>query len=358
MAFIGFARGVRDHASGAEDVFEGREVTMKFLIAGFGSIAKRHLRQLKAIDPALDVAVLRQPTSVSDLGEFQALVSRVFLSEAEALAFCPDAVLVTNPSPFHLSTAMAFGRQGSHLFIEKPLSDDLNGVDALEQLVAEKKLVVQVGYVLRFMEPFLAVKKFMDSGRLGKIFSLRAAVGQNLRTWRTGQDYRRSVTASPELGGGVVLELSHELDYALWFLGAASRVGAMTGAVSDLGVTVEDVADIQLGFKSGAVGNIHLDMFDHARNRSCRIVGEKGTLVWSMEDDYKVRFFDAASQQWTAVWDGRFSYDQMFRAQMEHFIECIRTRQEPRVSLAQGRDALMLALAVKRSARERREVKL
>ena len=331
---------------------------MRFLIVGFGSIAKRHLRQLKAIDPAFEIAVLRQKTSSADLGEFQPLVARVFLSEAEALAWSPDAVLVTNPSPFHVSTAISFARIGSHLFIEKPLSDEEQGLDALENLVAQKILVFQVGFVLRFMEPFLAIKNFLDAGRLGKIFSLRAAVGQNLKSWRGGKDHRQSVTALPELGGGVVLELSHEFDYALWFLGAVNRVQALTATVSDLGVAVEDVAEIQLGFKSGSVGNIHLDMFDHARNRNCRIVGEKGTLVWSLEDDHKVRFFDAATQAWTLVWDGAFDHDKMFRSQMEHFIACIKAKCTPCVSMADGRRALELALAVKRSAVERREVLL
>ena len=331
---------------------------MRFLIVGFGGIAKRHLRQLKAIDAGFEVAVLRQKTLNADLGEFQPLISGVFLSEPDALAWKPDAVLVTNPSPFHVPTAITFGRAGSHLFIEKPLSDDSDGLDALEKLATNKKLILQVGYVLRFMEPFLAVKAFLDSGRIGKIFSLRTAVGQNLRIWRTGKDYCQSVTASSELGGGVVLELSHELDYALWFLGAVSRVQAFTATVSNLGVEVEDIAEVQMGFKNGAVGNIHLDMFDYASNRTCRIVGEKGTLVWSLEDEYRVRFFDAVTQQWAVVWNGPFDYEKMFRLQMEHFIESICAKRQPRVTLTDGRRALELALAVKHSAREHREVVL
>ncbi len=331
---------------------------MRLLIVGFGSIARRHLRQLKAIDPAFEVAVLRQKTSSADLGEFQPLVNRVFLNEAEAMDWQPKAVLVTNPSPFHMPTAINFARIGSHLFVEKPLSDDDDGLDELQQIVMEKKLVLQVGYVLRFMKPFLAIKDFIDAGRMGRIFSLRAAVGQTLKAWRTGKDHRRSVSALAELGGGVVLELSHELDYALWFLGGASRVQALTATVGDLGVAVEDIAEIQLGFKSGAVGNIHLDMFDHARNRYCRIVGEKGTLVWSLEDDYKVRFFDVATQQWSLIWDGVFNYEDMFKAQMEHFFACVSAGRIPCVSMTEGRRVLELALAVKRSASQRREVLL
>ena len=319
---------------------------------------RSHLRQLKAIDPAFEVAVLRQSTSSTDLGELQPLIARVFLSEAQALDWRPDAVLVTNPSPLHIRTAMTFGGRGSHLFIEKPLSDNVQDLDALKKLVVDNGLIVQVGYVLRFMDPFLAIKAFLDSGRLGRVFSLRAAVGQDLRTWRVGKDYHQTVTALRGLGGGVVLELSHELDYALWFMGPVASVQALTGTVGNLGVEVEDLAEVQVKFTAGTVGNIHLDMLDAAQNRSCRIVGQNGTLVWSSEDGNKVKFFEALTSQWLPVWDGLLEADKMFRLQMEHFIECVKVRRVPQVTIDDGRRALELALAVKRSALERREVLL
>lgn len=331
---------------------------MRILIVGFGSIARRHLQQLKAIDPAGEVAVLRRETSSPDLGEFKPLVARVFLKEAEALAWRPEAVLIANPAPLHVPTALRFAGMGCHLFIEKPLADNEQGLDALAALTEEKGLVVQVGYVLRFLKPLEAMKNFIGADRLGRIFSLRAAVGQNLRTWRAGQDYRQGVTASAGLGGGVVLELSHELDYAVWLLGPVARVQAMTATAGDLGVTVEDVAEILVQFRSGAIGNIHLDMLDHASHRQCRIIGEKGTLEWSKEKAHQVSFYDAAAGQWSQVWGGVIDYNDMYRSQLEYFLECIRSRRTSRVSLAQGRQALELALAVKQSSLTGREVVL
>jgi len=211
--------------------------------------------------------------------------------------------------------------------------------------------VAMIGYVLRFSPPIKLIKDIIEQGRIGRVLSIRTSVGQNLLNWRSGKRYQDTVSARKDLGGGVLLELSHELDYVRWFAGEVKEVSALTGKVSNLEVDVEDIADICLRFESGALGNIHLDMVDHAANRSCRVVGTKGTVIWHSDDDNSVSLYSEETGGWTemyktSVTDG----NEKFRAELRHFFECIADSKMPLISIEDGRRVVEIVSAAKRSA--------
>ncbi|MFA7677421.1 MAG: Gfo/Idh/MocA family oxidoreductase, partial [Candidatus Omnitrophota bacterium] len=264
---------------------------MKIIFVGLGSIASRHIKNIKQIAPESKIAIWRQHSSNSDLGDLNNLVEAVFFSQSQACQWSPEAAFITNPASNHCQAALAFARVNSHLFIEKPLSDSLESVDELLAEVKQRKLTAMVGYMLRFHQPLRVVKEAIFQGKLGKILSVKASVGQNLLDWRPQKRYQDTVSAKKELGGGVLLELSHEIDYVRWLAGEIDNISAFSGKVGQLEVDVEDIAELNLKFKSGAMGNIHLDMLDMAANRSCRIIGEKATIKWessSTSDELKI----------------------------------------------------------------------
>ncbi len=325
---------------------------MRTLIVGLGSIGMRHLANLKRIDPTGFVVAWRlQSQAQSPLA-----VDRTVYNLEDALDANPDVALITSPATRHIEIGLALARRGVHLFIEKPLSNTLDGVDELLSICREKNLVLMVGYNFRFYPPLQALREALRDGRIGRPLALRAEAGQYLPDWRPGRDYRQSVSARRDLGGGAVLELSHELDYVRWLMGEVTAVSARIGRLSDLEIDVEDTAEIILQFESGAIGSVHLDMVQRPAIRTCRIVGTEGTLTWDGMTHH-VRLFSAATQTWTDVHPAReIPRDEMYMAELRHFLDCVTRQQTPVVAGEDGKRVLEIALAVKRASEEKRAI--
>jgi len=333
---------------------------MKVLVVGLGSIGRRHVRNIKAACEDCVIAVLRQHSKDRNLGDIAGMVSDVFFSEKDAVCWGPDAVVISNPAPFHISTADVFARHNCHLFIEKPLSVSLKGVDELLCECNSRRLIVMVGYVLRFLSPLQLVKDVLDKGKIGRPLSIYVSVGRFLPEWRPGTDYRKNVSARRDLGGGPVFELSHEIDYARWLIDEVISVSAIIDKVSKLEIDVEDIAEITLRFSNNAIGHVHMDMLDRAGNRGCRIVGEEATLIWNWQNGrHSLQLFSSKSDDWEQLWTpDSIDYNAMFIEQFRHFFNCINTHTEPIVSGNEARRVLEIILAAKRSAEEGRIVSL
>jgi predicted dehydrogenase len=250
---------------------------LKVLIVGLGSIGLRHLANLRQLQTDAHITVCRTHSQSRNIPPEADSV--VFNLDC-ALASKPTAAIVATPSAFHIATALDLAQEGTHLFIEKPLSHNLDGVDELLELCRRRHLVLFVGYVLRFQRSLQLLRSALQEGKIGRILSLRAEAGQFLPEWRPGSDYRKGVSGRRDLGGGAVLELSHELDYVPWLVGDVQSVSAQIGQLGDLEIDVEDMAEIVLRFRNGAIGSVHLDMLQRPATRTCRIVGTDGTVVW------------------------------------------------------------------------------
>jgi len=327
---------------------------LKYLVAGLGSIGKRHLQNIKKIDPDASVSIWHTHSKPSEPSPGDPRADCIVYSLEEAIQTQPDIAFITNPASFHIPVALALAAEGINLFIEKPLSSDLEGVAALQKIQKEKKNVIMVGYNLRFHHPFQIMKNRLEAGSLGKILSLRAEVGQYLPDWRPGSDYRNSVSARKALGGGAVFELSHELDYVRWFLGEVRSVTSHVDRVSNLAIDVEDTADIILTFANGAVANIHLDLVQRFPTRYCRIIGSEGTLFWDGTTD-SVSLYSAQTGEWTVLCPAqKIDRNDMYIAELRHFIECVKTRNDPLIGIVDGRKVVEIALAALKSSEEKR----
>lgn len=331
---------------------------MRALIVGLGSIGQRHLANLRLMEPAVQITIWHQRSKPQDVVAAPSLADCVVYSLEEALDTKPDVALITNPASLHIETGLALAQQGIHLFIEKPLSNTMNRVDELLHLCRERSLVVMIGYNFRFYRPFQVIQQALTERRVGRVLALRAEAGQYLPDWRLGVDYRQSVSARRKLGGGAVLELSHELDYVRWLVGEVKAVSAQVGHLSDLEIDVEDLVEIILQFRTGAIGNLHLDMIQRPATRTCRIIGTEGTLTWD-GTSHRVRVFSTATKTWSDLHPaGMIDRNEMYIAELRHFLDCARGNGAPIVSGDDGRRVLEIALAVKQSAKEQRVVEL
>ena len=332
---------------------------MRILIVGLGSIGRRHIENLQQIDKDAFIVVWHQSPRRRDPDIAIPAVNSVVYDIESALAQKPDMAFVTGPATLHVETALALAREGIDLFVEKPLADSLYGLEDLLDECYRRSLVLMVGYNFRFCQSTLSLRQTLISGGIGRVLGVRAEVGQFLPDWRPGVDYRGTVSARMDLGGGVILELSHELDYLRWLIGEVETVNAKAGHVSDLEIDVEDMAEIVLKFNCGAIGSVHLDMVQRSPVRACRIIGTEGTLLWD-GIRHRVDWFSAQTGNWSSLYrdDDMDCSRDMYVNEVRHFLDCVKNRQTPLVTGEDGRRALEIALAARESSVTGREIQI
>lgn len=321
-------------------------------VIGCGSIGLRHIRNLGSLGVGEVHGSDPDPRARSAAA---ALGAHVHPSIDEMLRTRPRAVLVCTPPSDHVSHAHAVLDAGADLLIEKPLASDLRGAPELLDRVRRDGRILMVGYNLRFDRGLQRVSELMRGGAIGRTLSIRAEFGQYLPDWRPGTDHRESYTADPERGGGIVLDASHELDYLRWLGGDAATVYAVTGTIGELGITAEDIAAIVIRLRSGALGEVHLDCLQRAYARSCKVVGTEGTLVW--DPTTGVRAYYARVGQWAPI-EPPHDRNDAYLAEVQHYLDRVRDRNEPDVTGRDGLLALQIAMAAKASSAEGRELAL
>ena len=205
---------------------------------------------------------------------------------------------------------------------------------------------------MRFHPGLKILKELIDSGKIGRVLWLNAEAGQYLPDWRPWQHYRESYSARQELGGGIILDGSHELDYICWLLGRPTEVTCRAEHLSSLDVDVEDSAWIYLSFPERRRAELHLDFVQRAYTRTCKVVGETGTALWDFNLQ-EVRWFSAEQPGWNSI-PYEFETNDMYVAEMVHFLESLGSRTGPMVDLEQGRDVIRVVEAAKKSSEEGR----
>lgn len=328
---------------------------MKFLVCGVGSIGQRHYKNLEQLGHEVSIFRSRKTTtpfieSFLRKQKRRGRPVRTFYDLDEALASDGlDGVFVTNPSSLHVATALKAAEHGRHLFIEKPVSHDLRGVERLRRTAIRKKLKVMVGYNLRFHPLLRSMKAMIEKGVIGKALAATATVGSSIEDWHPWEDYRTSYASTRGGGGGVVLTLSHELDYLYWFFGRPERCLAIGGKRTPLKGNVDDLVKALFAFRTGVCASVHLDFWQRPDQRTFEVVGTEGKLVW---DYYKpqLSLVRRSPRSKRVVWRPRRGFDRnaMFIDEIEEFVDSIRSNRAPLIDLKQGIDVLRMALDVKR----------
>jgi predicted dehydrogenase len=328
---------------------------VKILIAGFGSIGRRHFRNLLALGEQ-DILFYRSGRSTLPDDELKGFPVETDLRAA--LAHRPQAVIVANPTALHLDVAIPAAEAGCSLFLEKPISHTLEGVPALRAALQAGGGRVLVGYQFRFHPGLRQIKQLIDEGAIGRLVSVQAHWGEYLPGWHPWEDYRQGYSARRDLGGGVVLTLSHPLDYLRWLLGEVASLWAFTGQLSDLELSVEDAAEVGLRFASGALGGVHLDYCQRPPSHRLEIIGTQGTLRWDSADG-AARLYLVGQDQWRSFPAPQgFERNTLFLEQMRHFLAVARGEADPLCTLEDGVQALRLALAAHLSQSQGRRIDL
>ena len=324
------------------------------LVVGTGSIGSRHIVNLLSLGARVVAFSYRREIrsepwrrevrSIDDLDS--------------AFKAAPDAVVIANRTDQHMDVALRSARESRALFIEKPLSHSLAGVDELMEESTSRALVIESGFMLRFHPNLTWLKAFLEAGELGDLLYCRAAVGQYLPDWRPTQDYRASYSASSTCGG-VVFDLVHELDLMTWLFGPIESVQAMTARAAGLEIDSEAIAQIGLRTERGLLAQVHLDYVRPVYARTLEIAGTRGVVQWDdVRGTVAVAQSDGAARVVHTVPAG-FARNDLFVAHMRHFLARLTDPSLHAVSsLADGVVALRTALACRQAAAQARAVAL
>ncbi len=337
---------------------------MKFLIAGFGSIGRRHLRNLLALGER-DILLYRSHRSTlpdDEVAEFP-----VETDLQAALAHQPDAVIISNPTALHLEVAIPAAQAGCAILLEKPVSHSFEQVDAFRAAVRRGGARVLVGFQFRFHPTLRRAAALLAEGAIGQPQAVRAHWGEYLPDWHPWEDFRQGYAARADLGGGVILTLCHPFDYLRMLLGDISAVSAMAGygsggtaggrgtAGGGLGLPVEETAEISLRFESGVVGSVHLNYIQRPPAHHLEIIGSQGTLRWNNADGSLSVYRAAPGSESPSGWQTElppqgFERNMLFLDEMRNFLAVARGQAQPACTLEDGIRALEIALLARRSA--------
>lgn len=320
---------------------------MKFLISGLGSIGRRHFRNLLALG---EQDILLHRTHRATLPDDELAGFPVETDLTKALAHRPDALIVTNPTALHLEVAIPAAEAGCYILMEKPISNSLDRVGELTEALKRGGGQCLVGFQFRFHPGLRQVKSWLEAGTIGTPLSVRAHWGEYLPGWHPWEDYTQGYAARPELGGGVVLTLSHPLDYLRWLSGEVEGLWAFTSN-QGLGMAVEDSAEIGLRFESGCLGSLHLDYNQRPPSHILEITGTQGRIVWDNADGAARLYQAEGSKEWQIVTPPEgFERNWLFMDEMRHFLRVMQGEEKPVCTLQDGIEALRLSMKVLEAA--------
>lgn len=324
---------------------------MRFLICGLGSIGQRHYANLRKLGYE-DIIVFRTGKGNKDFVEkfIDERKPKIFTDLGDALKEKPKAVFVTNPTSLHVSTAWEAAMAGCDLFIEKPLSDKLDqGVMNLYLRVSSEKLVAYIGYNFRFHPLLLKIKNWIEQGLIGKAVSAHAEMAERVTEWHPWEDYRESYACRKELGGGVLLTQSHELDYLCWLFGPPKEVHGFAEKLSGLEMDVDDVAKVIIKFYFGVIASVNLDYVQIPPRRNLEIVGTTGKIVCDFNMAQLNLYSDSTSAIPTRIVcpPKGFERNDMYTEELKHFIDCVENRKEPINDISQACHVLGIIDAIK-----------
>ena len=339
---------------------------LRSLIIGCGSIGERHLHNIKKIG-IKDIGILdTNKTRVDSLSKKYSV--KKFYDLDSALSFKPDFSIICTLPESHIPIANSCINSGSHVFVEKPLSSNLKNVIPMLKKAKTKKLKVAVGYNLRFDKGINLLKHKLQRKEIGRPLSILITFGHNIKFWRPGTNYKNHYILKK--GGGIILDGSHEYDYLRWlFEDEIKSVYCQTRSTDSIKTETESFASIMLKTKKGLIANLNIDYLRPFYERSCHIIGEKGSLRWeynltksawstyTQKVNSKVTL-QLLSKSSSAVFNNIVRVNDMYINEIRNFVESIVLNKKPLVDGFDGLNTLRLGVAALESAKKKKIISL
>lgn len=331
---------------------------MKYLFCGLGSIGERHLTNLLSLGETDVIAFRRNNLPLRTVKK----KIETFSDLKEALKQKPDVAFITNPSAFHIPLAIKLANAGCHLFIEKPLSDNLEDVSKLERIVKKKKLIVKVGFMMRYHPAMIQIKKWLEKNEIGYPVFARISWGEYLPAWHPWENYRKSYSAKKEMGGGPINTLCHDVDLVTWLFEQPKSVFAFIGRKSSLEISTEHSAEMLLKYKNKFIAEVHVDFLQLPPKRTWEIVGDKGRIEFDYYKNslvaYKLNKEKVTYRKKFIDYSKTFDRNNMFIDELKEFVKAVKSQKQSSINLHDGINNLKILSAAHKSVKEARIVNI
>ncbi|MCI9435797.1 MAG: Gfo/Idh/MocA family oxidoreductase [Lachnospiraceae bacterium] len=291
--------------------------SLKVCFVGIGSIAKRHIANLRQVCSQRGIAV-----SIDAYRHFVSAgkvagVEKVFYS-IDDVPENYDIIFITNPTELHLQTLQQFHKKGKHFFIEKP-AVSVHQLELAKSFEKRRNSVYYVACPLRYNAVIQYIKKEIP---VNAVLSVRSISSSYLPDWRPGQDYRNTYSARRKLGGGVSIDLIHEWDYLTYLFGWPKKIACMMGKISRLEIDSDDYA-IYIAMYDGMVAELHLDYFGRKSIRAIELFTETDTIVGDLINH---KICSLREKKDILFEEKRDDYQ---RRELEHFLDLVFGAEEP-----------------------------
>ena len=323
---------------------------LKVLLAGCGSIGKRHARIITSLGVKEIFVFDKNQKQTEDLIKELPNLKKVETYE-EGIEYS-DAVFIMTPSKLHIPMAIQAIQAGCHVFIEKPIAVTMEGVAELEKLANANSKKVMVGLCMRYHEGIKKAKEILDSGKIGRLVSVRSLVGEHFPS--VHPEYKSMYYA--QYSGA--FELMHDLDLALWFSGQpVKKVHSVYGSFSDIDIEAPDVVEFLLQFEDRCTATVHLDFFQLPRRRNMELIGTNGVLIidFTSWEQYTISIFNPEKNEWENESE-KTARDDMFRDEDLDFLECIANDQPIFCNIAEGCRSLRVIEAAQNNITDLNEI--
>ncbi len=305
---------------------------MNILMVGLGSIGGKHVKTIRALVPDVQIYALR--SSKSSEVKLENVQSIYDLLEIDLVDI--DFIMVTNPTAYHVDTIRSTLTLKKPIFIEKPLAHSLDGIPEVIAMVDRAGIKTYVACNMRFHPALCFLKE--NIGRLGAIDEVNVYCGSDLQTWRKDRDFRSTYSTKSELGGGVHLDLIHELDYIYWLFGKPLSVVRHLTSKSVLGISAIDYANYTLSY-SGLNVSVILNYYRIKPKREIEIVSRSG--IWNV-DLLSGKVVDENDEVVFEV--DHFLMTDTYRAQLIYFLENVVKGEKGFNSIKEAFEVLKICL--------------
>jgi predicted dehydrogenase len=304
---------------------------MKILIIGLGSIAKKHIEALQSLEVDSTIFALRSNSNAD------AIEGVTNLFDIEETQVCFDFAIISNPTYLHFEFIKLLTIKGIPLFIEKPALDSLKGSKELVNLINKKKIITYVACNLRFHPCIDYLRERLNKDNL-KVNELNVYCGSYLPDWRPGKNFREIYSAKSKMGGGVHLDLFHEIDYTTWLFGFPLRSNALLRSKSTLNIDAVDYANYILEYEN-FTASIVLNYFRKTAKRQIEIVFENDTWVVDLINNTII------NEVGVVIYSvDNYLVKETYKEQLSYFVNCLISKEIPMNSLEESLVNLKICL--------------
>jgi predicted dehydrogenase len=311
---------------------------LRVAVIGLGNIATRHRRNLKLLFPKC--VLYAMSASGRNIAKGISDCDKIVLSISEIIESKIQLVIVASPSPLHATHALPLISAGIPTLIEKPVTANVNDAQLLKDAITKYNTPVAVGYCLRYLPSAQIIKRLLEEEKVGVLYNAFIQTGQYLPDWRPNKNYINSVSANLSLGGGALLELSHELDYCQWLLGELKIEHVISRSTKELGLSVEDIVDITITTSTGIVGHIHLDFVQRKAHRVCSFIGSQGRLDWDLINN-SITFVNHECNE-VLYSEPNLDKNKLYIDMLENFLEMIKGNNHQCVTVCDASETIEL----------------